>query len=76
VEFDMLGGMVAVRCPKELAHIVQRASGAWEPGSRRWLVERRRVGPLRPIHCSTVLASSWSNGRRLIGKKKPRTFQG
>jgi hypothetical protein len=29
-----------VRCPKELAHIVQRAGGVWEPGSRRWLVER------------------------------------
>jgi hypothetical protein len=38
--------MVAVRCSKELAHIVQRAGGVWEPGSRRWLVERRRVGPL------------------------------
>ena len=46
VEFGELGRMVAVRCPKELAHIVQRAGGVWEPGSRRWLVERRRVGPL------------------------------
>jgi hypothetical protein len=42
--------MVAVRCPKEFAHIVQRAGGVWEPGLRR-----------RPIRCSAVLASSWSN---------------
>ena len=39
-------------------------------GSRRWLVERRRVGPgsegsrWRLIRCSAVLASSRSNGRR------------
>ena len=45
VEFAMLGRMVAVRCPRELAHIMQRAGGVWEPGSRRWLVERRRIGP-------------------------------
>jgi hypothetical protein len=74
--------MVAVRCPKELAHIVRRAGGVWEPGSRRWLVERRRVGPLigaleaatDPLFRRAGLV--WSNGRRLIGKKKPRTFQG
>jgi hypothetical protein len=59
--------MMAVRRPKELAHIVQRAADVWKPGSRRWLVDRRRVGPLvrasarsrrRPIRCSAVLASS------------------
>ena len=38
--------MVAVRYPKELAHIVQRAGGVWEPGSPRWLVDRRPVGPV------------------------------
>jgi hypothetical protein len=47
VEFGELGRMVAVRCQKEPAHIVQRARRRLgEPGSRRWLVERRRVGPL------------------------------
>ena len=46
VEFGELGRMVAVRCPKELAHILKRAGGVWEPGSRRWLVDRRRVGPV------------------------------
>ena len=45
-EFDMLGAMVAVRCPQEFADIILRAGGLWEPGSRRWLVERRRIGPV------------------------------
>ena len=45
-EFNMLGAMVAVRCPQEFADIILRAGGLWEPGSRRWLVERRRIGPV------------------------------
>jgi hypothetical protein len=54
VEFDTLSRMVAVRCPKELAHIVQRAGGVWEPGSRRWLVDRRRIGPvIRALEAAT-----------------------
>ena len=24
----------------------RRAGGVWEPGSRRWLIERRRLGPV------------------------------
>jgi hypothetical protein len=39
-------GKLTVRCPKELAHILQRAGAVWEPGSRRWLVQRRRIGPV------------------------------
>ena len=46
VEFGMLGGMVAVRCPAELDPIMRRAGGMWEPGSRRWLIEPRRIGPV------------------------------
>ena len=46
VEFAEFGRMVAVRCPRELAHVMQRAGGVWEPGSRGWLVDRRRVGPV------------------------------
>jgi hypothetical protein len=46
VEFAEFGRMVAVRCPRELAHVMQRAGGVWEPGSRRWLIDRRRVGPV------------------------------
>ena len=46
VEFAEFGRMVAVRRPQDFAHILQRAGGLWEPGTRRWLVERRRIGPL------------------------------
>jgi len=50
-EFGTLGRWVAVRCPAELAPMMQKAGGTWEPGSRRWLVERRRMGPLiRNLH--------------------------
>jgi hypothetical protein len=35
-----------VRCPAELALLVRKAGGAWEPERRLWLVERRRIGPL------------------------------
>jgi hypothetical protein len=45
-EIGMLGRLVAIRCPHELAPILQAAGGLWEPGSRRWLVERRRLGPV------------------------------
>jgi len=25
---------------------MRKAGGIWEPGSRQWLVERRRIGPV------------------------------
>jgi hypothetical protein len=54
VEFGTLGGMVAVRCPSGFDHLMQRAGGLWEPGSRRWLIERRRIGPvIRALYRST-----------------------
>jgi len=40
------GGLIAVRCPSELAPLIRAAGGEWEPGGRRWLVRRRRLGPL------------------------------
>jgi hypothetical protein len=46
VEFAKFGRMVAVRCPREFAHILERAGGMWEPGTRRWLVTRHRIGPV------------------------------
>jgi len=53
-EFGELGRMVAVRCPRELTHILRRAGAVWEPGSRRWLVERRRIGPvIRALEAAT-----------------------
>ena len=41
-----LGAMVAVRCPQDYDHLLRQAGGVWEPSSRRWLIERRRIGPL------------------------------
>jgi hypothetical protein len=38
--------MVAVRCPSELAPLCTKAGGMWELGSRRWLIERWRIGPV------------------------------
>ncbi len=46
VEFGTLGKLIAVRCPHDLDHLMRRAGGQWEPGSRRWLLERRRIGPV------------------------------
>jgi hypothetical protein len=40
------GRLVAVRCLRQLAHIVQRAGGVWDPDTRCWLVQRYRIGPL------------------------------
>jgi hypothetical protein len=55
-ELGELGNQVAVRCPRELAHILQRAGAVWEPGSRRWLVQRRRIGPvIRALEAATDL---------------------
>jgi hypothetical protein len=45
-EFSTLGALVAVRCPHDLDPLMRRAGGQWEPGTRRWLIERRRMGPL------------------------------
>ncbi len=37
---------IAVRCPSEFELFMRQAGGLWESGSRRWLIERRRIGPL------------------------------
>jgi hypothetical protein len=53
-EFGQLGTLVAVRAPRELDGIFRRAGGVWEPGSRRWLIERRRIGPvIRALRSAT-----------------------
>lgn len=50
--------LVALRCPRDLAPLAKQAGGQREPGSRRWLIETRRLGPLStrsgrlPTHCS------------------------
>ena len=35
-----------MRCPRELDAVMRKAGAQWEPGSRRWLIERRRIGPV------------------------------
>jgi hypothetical protein len=45
-QFSELGAMVAVRCPQDFDPLMRQAGGQREPGSRQWLVERRRLGPL------------------------------
>jgi hypothetical protein len=53
-EFSTLGAMVVVRCPTGLVPFVQKAGGIWESGSKRWLVQRRRLNPLiRSRHRAT-----------------------
>jgi hypothetical protein len=44
--FEQFGKQVAVKAPREFDEILKGAGGLWDPGSRRWLVERRRIGPV------------------------------
>jgi len=46
VQFGRLGRQVTVRCPRDLDQVMRRAGGEWDPGGRRWLIERRRIGPV------------------------------
>ena len=60
-EFGTLGRWVTVRCPRELAPLIRRAGGQWDPGGKRWLVERRRIGPLvRELRRRTDLLFRWA----------------
>ena len=46
--------MIAVRCPHDLDDVMRLAGGRWEPGTRQWLIERRRIGPvIRTLRRST-----------------------
>jgi len=46
-EFSEFGAKwVAVRCPSDLDPLMRKAGGLREVGSRRWLIDRRRTGPL------------------------------
>ena len=37
---------MVVRCPHDLDPLMRAAGGLWEPGGRRWLLTRGRMGPL------------------------------
>jgi hypothetical protein len=42
------------RCAARRSSRTSCAGGVWEPGSRRWLVERRRIGPvIRALEAAT-----------------------
>ena len=45
-QFGELGALVAIRCPHEFNGVMRKAGAQWEPGSKRWLIERRRIGPV------------------------------
>jgi hypothetical protein len=50
----MLGAKVAVRCPHEFDDLMRKAGVMLEPGSRCWLIVRRRIGPvIRELRRST-----------------------
>jgi hypothetical protein len=46
VVFGAQGTWITVRCPRDYDSLMRNAGGQWEPGSRRWLIERRRIGPV------------------------------
>ena len=46
-EFSKFGLLlIAVKSPREFDPLMRQAGGEWEPGSKRWLITRRRLGPL------------------------------
>jgi hypothetical protein len=46
VTFGRLGGWVSIHCPRAHDGLMGGAGGLWEPGSRQWLLEPRRIGPV------------------------------
>jgi hypothetical protein len=60
--------LVAVRCPSDLDPWMQKAAGLWDPGGRRWLIERKGMGPLirnlSPRHRSAVPPHRHRSGKR------------
>jgi hypothetical protein len=46
VEFGALGGWITVLCPRDYDSLMRVPAASGEPGSRRWLIERRRIRPV------------------------------
>jgi hypothetical protein len=80
VLFGRLGGWITARCPRDLDPVMRRAGGVWEPGTRQWLIERRRIGPVigswsaRSIRCSGRLAFAWIDLRLGADARKARSL--
>ena len=61
VVFGSSGNWVTVRCPRDYDATMRNAGGQWEPGSRRWLIERRRTGPvIRALERTEVDPIGWT----------------
>jgi len=43
VHFETFGKLISVRCPREYAGMMRQHGGEWDPGARRWLIDRRRL---------------------------------
>ena len=46
VVFGVGVGWVTIQCPRQYEDLVRRAGATWDPGSRQWWIERRRIGPV------------------------------
>jgi hypothetical protein len=46
VVFGVGVGWVTIRCPHQYDELMQRAGATWDTGTRQWLIERRRIGPV------------------------------
>jgi hypothetical protein len=46
VVFGVGVGWVTIRCPRQYEDVVRGAGATWDPGSRQWWIERRRIGPV------------------------------
>jgi hypothetical protein len=52
--FGRLGFWITVQCPPEFDMLMRNAGGTWDPGTRRWLLLRHRLGPvLRALRRTT-----------------------
>lgn len=45
-QLERFAGWIAVRCPRAYDPLMVAAGGAWEPGSKRWLIVPRRLPPV------------------------------
>jgi hypothetical protein len=46
VVFGVGVGWVMIRCPRQYEDLLRSVGATWDPGSRQWWIERRRIGPV------------------------------